>query len=285
MKYGIYLPNFGPYGDAHVLTNLAQEAEEAGWGGFFIWDHIAGWELPMVDPWIALAAIAASTNRIRIGTTVTPLPRRRPWKVAREAVSIDHLSGGRLTLSVGIGGGKGEWDHLGEEPDLKIRGQMLDESLDILVGLWQGEPFSYSGKYYQIDNAHFTPKPLQQPRIPIWVGGNWPNKPPFRRAANWDGAFPLFHVWENEKELAQLKDAATYLNKHRQNDEPFDIIMIGVTEDAESEESIHLVQQRAELGVTWWLESITPFRAGAGYEDEWPIRIMRERIMLGPPRL
>ena len=129
MKFGIYLPNFGPYGDARVLAGLAQDAENAGWDGFFIWDHIAGWDLPMVDPWVALAAIACGTYRIRIGTTVTPLPRRRPWKVTREAVSIDHLSGGRLTLSVGIGGGKSEWAQLGEETDLVKRGAMLDEAL------------------------------------------------------------------------------------------------------------------------------------------------------------
>jgi alkanesulfonate monooxygenase SsuD/methylene tetrahydromethanopterin reductase-like flavin-dependent oxidoreductase (luciferase family) len=134
MKFGIYLPNFGSYGEARVLANLAQDAENSGWDGFFIWDHIAGLTLPMVDPWVALAAIAVTTHRIRIGTTVTPLPRRRPWKLAREAVSIDHLSGGRLTLGVGIGGGESEWAHLGEQPDLKKRGVMLDEALSVLVG-------------------------------------------------------------------------------------------------------------------------------------------------------
>ncbi len=285
MKFGIYLPNFGPYGDARVLADLAQDAEKSGWDGFFIWDHIAGWTLPMVDPWVALAAIACSTERIRIGTTVTPLPRRRPWKVAREAVSIDHLSGGRLTLSVGIGGGDGEWAHLGEEPDLVKRGAMLDEALKVLVGLWSGEPFSYAGEYYQIEKAHFTPKPLQYPRIPIWVGGNWPNKPPFRRAAKWDGSFPLLNVWENEEELARLDDAIRFLKEQREIEDPLDIIVMGVTEDATSPEGLAIVQQRAELGATWWLESITPFRAGAGYEDEWPVDLMRERILGGPPQL
>jgi alkanesulfonate monooxygenase SsuD/methylene tetrahydromethanopterin reductase-like flavin-dependent oxidoreductase (luciferase family) len=146
MKFGIYLPNFGPFGDARVLADLAREAENAGWDGFFIWDHIAGGNLPIVDPWVALAAIAIATRKIRIGTTVTPLPRRRPWKVAREAVSIDHLSGGRLTLGVGIGLGDAEWAHLGEETDLKKRGAMLDEGLSVLIGLWSGEPFSYAGQ-------------------------------------------------------------------------------------------------------------------------------------------
>jgi probable F420-dependent oxidoreductase len=285
MKFGIYLPNFGAFGDARVLVNLAQDAENAGWDGFFIWDHISGWTLPMVDPWVALAAVAVSTHRIRIGTTVTPIPRRRPWKLAREAVSIDHLSGGRLTLGVGIGGGEAEWAHLGEQPDLKTRGAMLDEALSVLVGLWSGEPFSYAGSYYHIESAHFLPKPLQQPHIPIWVGGNWPNKAPFRRAAKWDGAFPLFSVWENEEELAQLDDMVHYVREHRKIEQPLEIIIMGVTHDAESKEAVKLVEQRADLGATWWLESITPFRSGKGYEDEWPVDAMRERIVQGPPQL
>ena len=285
MKFGIYLPNFGPYGYARVLANLALDAESSGWDGFFIWDHIAGWTLPMVDPWVALAAIAASTNRIRIGTTVTPIPRRRPWKLAREAVSIDHLSGGRLTLGVGIGGGKAEWGHLGEQPDLKARGAMLDEGLSVLVGLWSGEPFSHTGQYYHIEETQFLPKPLQQPHIPIWVGGNWPFKAPFRRAAQWDGAFPLFSVWENEEELAQLDEAVRFLKGHRKKEQPLDIVIMGVTNDPNSEESVNLVRQRAELGATWWLESLTPFRADKGYEDEWPVEAIRERVLQGPPQL
>jgi probable F420-dependent oxidoreductase len=285
MKFGIYLPNFGPYGDARVLADLAQDAENAGWDGFFIWDHIAAWALPMVDPWVSLAAIAVSTQRIRIGTTVTPIPRRRPWKLAREAVSIDHLSGGRLTLGVGIGSGKGEWAHLGEETDLKTRGAMLDEALSVLVGLWSGEPFSYEGEYYRLEEAHFLPKPLQQPRIPIWVGGNWPYKAPFRRAAKWDGAFPLFQDGEYEEELNQLEEMVRYLRKHRQHEQLIDIIIRGVTPDAESKEAMDWIEQCAALGVTWWLESITPFRGGKAYEDEWPLEAMRERILQGPPKL
>ncbi len=285
MKFGIYIPNFGPYGDARALADLARDAENAGWDGFFIWDHVAGWELPMVDPWVALAAIAVSTHRIRIGTTVTPLPRRRPWKLAREAVSIDHLSKGRLILGVGIGGGKAEWAHLDEQPDLKKRGMMLDEALSVLVGLWSGEPFSYAGQYYHIENAQFLPKPLQQPRIPIWVGGNWPYKAPFRRAAKWDGAFPLFSVWENEEELAQLDEMVRYTRMYRKPEQPMDIIVMGVTHDPESKEEIKLVEQRADLGATWWLEAITPYRFDLEYEDEWPVEAIRERVLKGPPQM
>lgn len=284
MKYGIYLPNFGPYGDVRVLAGLAQDAENAGWDGFFLWDHIAGWKLPIVDPWVALAAIAVSTRRIRIGTTVTPIPRRRPWKLAREAASIDHLSGGRMILGVGTGGGKEEWENLGEEADPKKRGEMLDEALSVLTGLWSGEPFNYEGQFYHVKDAQFLPKPVQQPRIPIWVGGEWPNKAPFRRAARWDGVFPLFSVWENEAEMALLAEMIQYVKKHRKAEQPMDIICMGVTSDATSEENVRPVEQRAELGATWWLECLTPYRADKGYDDEWPLEAMHERILQGPPR-
>lgn len=283
MQYGIYLPNFGPYGDVRVLASLARDAENAGWDGFFLWDHMAGHALPFVDPWVALTAVALNTQRIRIGTTVTPLPRRRPWKIARETVSLDHLSGGRLTLGVGIGLGEAEWDDLGEESDLKKRGKMLDEALDVLVGLWSGEPFSYDGQYYHIAKAHFLPKPLQQPRIPIWVGGFWPNKPPFHRAAKWDGVFPLFDVWEEAEQLAQLEEMIVYVKERRQQEHPLDIVCMGMTPGAEPAQAAAMVEQRVQRGATWWLELIGPYIVGKDLEDEWPVDAMRERIMQGPP--
>jgi len=283
VKFGVYLPNFGPYGDARTLADLAHDAENAGWDGFFLWDHIAGWSLPIVDPWIALTAIALNTQHIRIGTTVTPLPRRRPWKLARETVSLDHVSGGRLTLSVGIGLGQAEWEHLGEQPDPKKRGEMLDEALNVLVGLWSGEPFSYAGQYYHISQAHFLPKPLQQPRIPIWVGGFWPNKAPFRRAAHWDGVLPLFQVREEAEELSQLEEMVAYVSDHRRQERPLDIVCIGMTPGAEPTRATVMVEQRARRGATWWLEMIAPFILGKGLDEEWPVEAMHERILQGPP--
>ena len=180
MQYGINLPPFGDFGDPRALAELAHEAEQAGWDGFFIWDHIIFDPSfhPMVDPCVGLAAVALSTSRIRIGTMLTPLPRRRPWKLARETVSLDRLSNGRLILGVGIGDPV-QWDYgfFGEETDARVRAQHLDEGLDIVAGLWSGERFSYQGQHYQLQEMIFLPKPVQ-PRIPIWVGGNWPNKPP-----------------------------------------------------------------------------------------------------------
>jgi alkanesulfonate monooxygenase SsuD/methylene tetrahydromethanopterin reductase-like flavin-dependent oxidoreductase (luciferase family) len=288
MKYAIYLPNYGSFGDARVLADLAREAEHAGWDGFFIWDHIASdHPIPMVDPWVALAAIALSTERIQIGTTVTPLPRRRPWKLARETASVDRLSGGRLILGVGIGLGAREWDHLGEETDLRTRGAMLDEGLEVLTGLWSGEPFSYQGEHYQITEAHFRPTPIQRPRIPVWVGGFWPNKAPMRRAARWDGVFPLVSMEPiaPDEEMRLFRDCVTYVREQRAQQAitgPFDVIMLGATEPYGAPHPI--TADYAEAGATWWLEVIVPWRFGYQGEGDWPFDLMRERVLQGPPR-
>jgi alkanesulfonate monooxygenase SsuD/methylene tetrahydromethanopterin reductase-like flavin-dependent oxidoreductase (luciferase family) len=284
MKYAIYLPNFGPFGNARVLAGLAQDAEKSGWDGFFLWDHIAGFQNRIVDPWVALSAIAMSTHILRIGTTVTPLPRRRPWKLARETVSVDHLSNGRLTLGVGVGGGAGEWDDLGEEKDLKTRGAMLDEALEVLSGLWSAETFTYEGRFYQLKDVCFQPPPLQQPRIPVWVGGFWPHKAPFRRGALWDGIFPLFMDVQSEKEeLAQLKQAVAYVRAQRDNDTAFDVAVTGVTPGEDPDQAAAITARFAENGATWWLESIAPYRYGKGFEEPWPFEELRARILEGPP--
>jgi probable F420-dependent oxidoreductase len=283
MKYGVFVPNFGPYGDARAMAALARDAEDAGWDGFFFWDQVAGtmWPPNMVDPWVALTAIALNTERIRIGTLVTPLPRRRPWKVARETVSIDHLSEGRLTFGVGIGAGPGEFDDLGEETNPKARGAMLDEALDVLTGLWSGETYSFAGTYYQINAAQFEPKPVQTPRIPIWVGGSWPNPAPFRRAARWDGVFPdpAFDLSpETTRELIE------FVKKYRTTDAPFDVIHGGVTSGNHSQD-VAIVAPYANVGVTWWMESVNPEVFGCEWKADWPIDKMRARILAGPPRI
>src|SRR5215469_2258870 len=179
MRFAINVPNFGEFGEARTLIDLARAAEDHGWDGFFIWDHIytfdekSGGELPMADPFTTLAAIATETKRIRIGALVTPLPRRRPWKLAREAVTVDRLAGGRLILGAGIGWNAwGEYSRFGEDPSERLHGEMLDEGLAILTGLWTGEPFSFQGKHYTIQQSRFLPCPVQSPRIPIWLAAS-----------------------------------------------------------------------------------------------------------------
>jgi alkanesulfonate monooxygenase SsuD/methylene tetrahydromethanopterin reductase-like flavin-dependent oxidoreductase (luciferase family) len=287
MKYGLYLPNFGAFGDAHLLGELANDAERAGWDGFFIWDHIArSWAPPVVDTWIALTAIALNTSKMRFGPLVTPLPRRRPWKVARETASLDQLSGGRLILGTGTGGLGGlqvEWENFGEELDLQTRAEMLDEGLEILKGLWSGKPFSYSGKHYQVQDTEFTPTPAQSPRIPIWIAGNWPHKAPFRRSARWDGMVPQVNL-EQEDELQQLKASIEYAESRRQDEGAFDVVYsTSLLPDNDSSLLEERVGQYAKIGVTWLLEQLYPEHFGGEWQGVWPLATMRQRIRQGPP--
>jgi alkanesulfonate monooxygenase SsuD/methylene tetrahydromethanopterin reductase-like flavin-dependent oxidoreductase (luciferase family) len=287
MQYAVELGPYAAHADPRALGRLARTAEDAGWDGFFIWDAMYhdAYDLPKPDPWIALAAVAMSTERIRLGPMVTPLPRRRPWKVARETVSLDQLSGGRLILGVGIGDPPDrEFGWFGEETDPKVRAQMLDEALEIIVGLWSGQPFSYAGQHYHLHEVTFQPTPVQQPRIPIWVGGWWPNKPPMRRAARWDGV----HQGQLSGAFTprEVRDLRAYIATHRTASGPFDVAIAGSTPGDDPVQGAALVASFAEAGVTWWIEGIGPDSTdvpSAG--DVWPIAAMERRIAQGPPRV
>jgi len=179
-KRGIFLAPFDELADPRLLVELAQRAERSGWDGFFLWDHV-NYRPPvsaLADPWIALAAIAGTTERLRLGPMVTPLSRRRVHKVARETATLDRLSAGRLTLGVGLGSDRnGELEPFGEELDPRRRAELLDQGLDRLAAFWAGE---------------FEPPPVQSPRIPVWVAGRWKTRRrPLERAARWDGFFPI----------------------------------------------------------------------------------------------
>lgn len=287
MKFGLYVPPFGEYANARVLANLAKDAEDAGWDGFFTWDHLAfDWiSAPVVDPWVAYTAIAMTTQRIRFGPLVTPLPRRRPWKLARETVSLDHLSGGRLILGVGLGGGPAENAAFGEPYEPKELAGRLDEGLDVLTGLWRGEPFHYEGRYYQVKESLFLPAPLQSPRIPIWVGGFWPHRGPFRRAAKWDGVFPLNLNQDEFLSPEQIREIVAYVHGCRGSDTPFDVAHSGFSSGSDPARARDQVAPYAEAGVTWWLDNINPWRFGWDMKGAWPFEAMRERILQGPPIL
>jgi len=300
MRYGVNIPPFAEFADVRALAELAREAEAAGWDGFFIWDHMMFGGLAIADPWVALTAIALATSHIRIGSMVTPLPRRRPVKLARETVTLDHLSNGRLILGVGIGAGPWEYDYLGEEGDPKVRGEMLDEGLEVLTRIWSGEPFSFEGKHYSIHgtsgmqqsnapgDARFQPPTLQQPRIPIWVAGMWPNKPPFRRAAHWDGVFPILATTSLDGlplAPAELRQIAAYTLAHRTSDAPFEVVVSGqATSDGVAWPN-GSVADYAGAGATWWIEDIIPWRFGWQEQGPWPVEAMRERVRHGPPRV
>lgn len=287
MKYGLYLPNFGAFADARLLAELARDAEQAGWDGFFLWDHIARTVTPrVVDTWVALTAIALSTTTIRFGPLVTPIPRRRPWKLARETASLDQLSGGRLVLGVGTGGLGGltvEWANFGEELDLRTRAAMLDEGLEVLTGLWSGKPFTYIGQHYQVQETQFLPTPVQSPRVPIWVGGNWPHRPPFRRAARWDGAMPQVDLQQGD-EMSQLRQAIQYTREQRKDDGAYEVVYsTSLLPGKDPARLGQRIAQYTEAGVTWLLEQLYPEHFGGEWQGEWPVEAMRQRIKQGPP--
>ena len=274
MRYALNVPNFGAYSDVRAMAALAREAEGAGWDGFFLWDHIhTEPALPVADPWIELAAMALATERIRLGLLVTPMPRRRPWKLARESVTLDRLSNGRLILGVGLGGEwMREYSAFGEPADDRTHAAMLDEGLDVLTGLWSGEPFSYAGKHYTVNNARFLPAPQQSPRIPIWVAGVWPGRAPFRRAARWDGLCPIAH--DHTPTPQEIGAMLAYLRPHRTSADTFEVAVTGYTGDKPPEEARTLLTNYADAGVTWWQE---------GFMWEDTIADLRARVAKGPP--
>ena len=288
VRYGLNIPAAGECGDPKTLSRLAQLAEEAGWDAVFLEDYlvyrnavyrsVSG--VPTYDPWVALAAMATSTERVRLGTTITPLPRRRPWKLAREAVSIDHLSNGRMVLGIGAGdmADKG-FTHFDETTDPKERAGLLDEGLDVLSGLWAGKPFAYAGEHHTVSEVTFQPQPVQAPRIPIWIGGVWPRKKPLSRALRWDGFILYKHVEGDGRQqdltpddVLEIKAAA-----ERQHSDPgnFDIVVGGEERREDWEEERSVIHSLAEAGATWWLEWVP----AAGFEE------MRQAIAHGPLRV
>jgi alkanesulfonate monooxygenase SsuD/methylene tetrahydromethanopterin reductase-like flavin-dependent oxidoreductase (luciferase family) len=279
MRYGLYVPNLGEQVSARVLAQLAQEAEEAGWDGMFLWDHIL-YKSPqspaVIDPWIALAAMAMVTERIRLGTVVTPIARRHPWRLARETVTLDHLCNGRLTLGVGLGQpARTEFAQFGDESDQRTRAAKLDEGLEVLTGLWSGKPFAYKGEHYRVHRTTFLPTPVQVPRIPIWVAGVWPRPKPFRRAAKWDGVVPLRHGGAMSPQDVVAMRAE--MEREESLPENFDIVKIHMVGTKDRGKRAQEAARFAEVGVTWWLDSL--FAIGDSLDA------LREHIRRGPIRI
>jgi alkanesulfonate monooxygenase SsuD/methylene tetrahydromethanopterin reductase-like flavin-dependent oxidoreductase (luciferase family) len=263
MRYGLSLASAGTYGDARTLAELAELAEASGWDGIFLEDYIIHWQEQITyDPWIALAAIAMRTERIRIGITVTPLSRRRPWKVAREAVTLDHLSQGRLILGVGIGNGSdADFVQFGEVTADQQRAGMVDEALEVITGLWSGQPFGYHGTHYQIQEVTFLPTPMQQPRIPIWIGGGYPLKGPLNRAARWDGSC-LYKFKESgpstDMTPDDIRELRAFVEARRSANVPFDIVVGGRERGADWDQERDYIRSLAEAGATWSGEHLPP---------------------------
>ncbi len=274
MHYGLSVPNFGVFADPRKFVELAVAAENAGWDGVYIWDHIVVSDgMPVADPWVSLAGAATATDAVRLGPLVTPLARRFPWAVAREVTSLDWLSSGRVTLGVGIGSPPDvEFGTFGLPTDARVRADMLDEALEVLSGMWSGEPFGYRGTHYSIEETRFGPVPLQLPRPPIWVAGAWPARRPFRRAARFDGVFPLKRGHDG-RELVPLSEddvaaVVAYVADNRQGGDGFDVVVTDADAPGTS------VTQLADIGVTWMLTYLFSY-------DE----VAKATVAAGPARM
>jgi alkanesulfonate monooxygenase SsuD/methylene tetrahydromethanopterin reductase-like flavin-dependent oxidoreductase (luciferase family) len=256
VQYGICVANIGSYSDPREAVRIAVAAERAGWEAVFVWDHLAFvWGSAAADPWVTLAAIATSTSRVRIGTAVTPVARRRPHVLAQTVATLDVLSGGRVIFGAGLGGSSSEFGKFGEPTDAKTRAAMLDEGLGLLRRLWSGEEVTHRGEHYTVDGVTLAPRPLQE-HLPIWIGGNKPAAR--RRAARWDGWIP----------------DSTY--PPGAGVSPRDIVQgltLEVAVIGDSSRSDPGTFERA--GATWWLETVHDRR---GAPDQ-----MLQLVSAGPP--
>lgn len=273
MRYGIDVADIGEWAEPGLVVEAAQLAEEAGWDALFLWDHLAyAWGVPAADPWVILAAVAQATVRLRLGTAVTPLPRRRPAVVATAVATLDRLSGGRVIFGAGLGGVPAEFTAFGEPGEASDRAAMLDEGLDVVTGLWSGQPVTHAGRFYQVEAITLAPLPVQRPRPPVWIGGT--SGAARRRAARWDGwiidgsdeqgamTVPPDRVAADAAAIAAVRPAGA----------PFDIAVIA--ESAGPGDAGAAAY--ADAGATWWLEHIHGRRGSRASS--------LARICAGPPR-
>jgi hypothetical protein len=275
MKYGFVLPGGTP---AEQLEQ-AVLADRAGWDGVFVWE--SGYA---VDPWSLLTAMAVKTERVRLGTMLTPLPWRRPWKLAGQVATLDQLSNGRAILAVGLGAPSEELGVWGEETDRRTRAELLDEGLDVITKLWAGEP-RYEGKHYNYDTSKRVVggglRTVQQPRVPIWVVGAWLRPKSMNRVLRCDGILP--NCIDDDGNFRQMQPAdATDIRawiEERRPGSAIDIIAEGES-PPDSDEAAAIVKPWADAGATWWLDARWAIPEGTD-----PNTVVNERLAAGPPRI
>jgi alkanesulfonate monooxygenase SsuD/methylene tetrahydromethanopterin reductase-like flavin-dependent oxidoreductase (luciferase family) len=261
LRFSINIPNFGEFADAETVARVASAAEVAGWDALFVWDHVVHdkrHRRSFGDPWMLLTAAALATTRIKLGPMVTPVPRRRPQQLARQVSTLDNLSRGRVIFGAGLGGPiEDEYGSFGEPTDPRLLAERLDEGLQLLDQYWSGEPVTHDGRHYRVEDVTLLPTPVQRPRVPVWIGGFWPHRPPMRRAARWDGAVPLFLSAKHGHPPAvdEVRDLVAYIRGHRGGGEsgPFDVVLGGASPTGAA--GAHdLLGPLIEAGATWWDE-------------------------------
>jgi alkanesulfonate monooxygenase SsuD/methylene tetrahydromethanopterin reductase-like flavin-dependent oxidoreductase (luciferase family) len=266
MRHGLFLPPFDALANPDLLVELALDAERSGWDGFFLWDHLKYGKRvrDILDPYVCLTAIAAATSTMELGVMVTPLVRRRPAVLARQAVTLDHVSHGRLVLGFGIGDDfAGELSSFGDEVDAKKRGQMLTEGLEVLTDLLSGEPVDHEGESYRASDVRFLPVAARPGGIPIWLAARWPNAAPLRRAAKYQGVFVI-----GLTDPADVAELRRRLGDSGADLEYFDVVVLGTVGDD--------VSAWEEAGVTWRLAQVGPF--------ELELSVVRDVVLAGPPQ-
>ena len=273
LRCGLYLPPFGPFGDPAVLVDLAVRAEASGWDGVFLWDHLASGALPIADPWTTLGAIAQATRDLRFGPMVTPLPRRRPWVVARHASTLSRLSGGRLILGTGLGSDEfGDLSRFGEPTGLPALSARYDEGLELVRAVWSGRPFRHDGQHYQVTLGEGVPDPYP---IPVWVASLTGHPRVIRRAAACDGIFPI-----RQNQILTPDDVARLLaalhGAGLAEGRAFDVAVAGNASPAWQEPVRADLAGLAQAGMTWWMESLIHFD---------PLELSLEIVDAGPPRV
>lgn len=292
MRFGVTLPNAGLGDDPTVLADLAREAEETGWDGVFVWDcGVPDTDVAqdpsdpalvsVIDPWVGLTLMAGATERVTLGPMIAPLARRRPWKVAQESVTLDHLSHGRFVLPVGLGWTPDPWfARVGEPVDIHARAERLDEALAIIDGLWRGDEVKASGSNFQVDGLQLRPLPVQQPRIPIWVVGGWRSARSIGRAARWDGVIPQRIKSQEPLTPDELRELVAMVAELRPDDGPFDVVVEGLTREDDLDGAAAYTRGLAAAGVTWYLDGVWIYM----YETPGRPDAIRRRIRKGPPR-
>ncbi|MFF4901767.1 LLM class flavin-dependent oxidoreductase [Streptomyces sp. NPDC001068] len=288
MRFSVNIPNFGDFADHKAVTKVAVAAEQAGWDGLFVWDHLLHRNhggRPFADPWMLLTAAALATSRIRLGTLVTPVARRRPQQLARQVATLDSMSGGRVIFGAGLGGPvEDEYGSFGDSTDPKVLAERLDEGLDLLQRYWSGRPVNHEGRHYHARDVTLLPATVQRPRPPVWIAGFWPNRPPMRRAARWDGAVPLFLDARHGRipPVDQVRDLVAYVRDQREErtDAPFEVVLGGATPGEDAARTVDLIGPLAEAGATWWDER--QIQTGETLDRLTPVL---RRVEQGPPKL